>query len=756
MSRQSRSAVLLLAVAGALLPSLASADVTWRRASEHCEPPSVFYSPRHRLNAVPCCATQVGVCPGGQACPPSGACPGTGTPCSPPPAPVRPNVILFISDDQGYCFYGSAGECRSTQTGTPIYAPATPNLDRLAGYGTVFPVAHNTASWCYPALNSILTGRFQKSFEGHRTAIGQRFTPIARAVKSLGGAPGFKPDPFDSSSVIGGYCTFLGGKFTALAGDPGFDAGERGTGRSMGRLACVTGPDGSPKCGTDQGTTYAPLSLFHANEVLGFMDAMLYRVPGTPSTYTTAPFFVWYAPRIPHAPLDAPAAIKSYLFGSQFDGLGGLFDLGGLCTGSSCPPVVSAFGESNFGTVRDYYANIYWVDDNVRELRKFLGKASQPHCIGGDGLGRYDVASAAGCRNATWATQITPAPDENTVIIYLTDNGWQLPNSKHGFGENGYRTRLIVFDPRLRPDGVDWQTTTPPPAPYESPAVAHSTDLLPTIVGLARGEQGRQSCPASDDGTLCDGRDLRAQLKGLSQVPAPAADLRHALCGHQTQRGTAPSRARYLLTRPDSVGRCVLPTAPACSSDAQCASGRSCVAGRCIVATVGGCGTVGGCQPGAACIGGKCQPAPVCLTDATCGRLLPGQGATCQAKGAKWCRNAPTRQCGTNADCPVCPSVNGRQLPCGRVCEPHLLKMYVSSSGIDAQLEDLFADPDENERFSGKDNARLRQMSDPSGPYGDEVRQMACCIDDWWPAGARGGTLCGAADACPADLVCNR
>jgi hypothetical protein len=34
---------------------------------------------------------------------------------------------------------------------------------------------------------------------------------------------------------------------------------------------------------------------------------------------------------------------------------------------------------------------------------------------------------------------------------------------------------------------------------------------------------------------------------------------------------------------------------------------------------------------------------------------------------------------------------------------------------------------------------------------------MNCCIDDWWPEiVAESGTLCTAADSCPADLVCNQ
>lgn len=85
----------------------------------------------------------IGLCAGGTACPASGAC-GDGTACLPATPPTLPNVVLMIADDQGECHYGHAVECRSTQTGTPTEAPRTPNLDLLAGYGTVFPIAHHT------------------------------------------------------------------------------------------------------------------------------------------------------------------------------------------------------------------------------------------------------------------------------------------------------------------------------------------------------------------------------------------------------------------------------------------------------------------------------------------------------------------------------------------------------------------------------------------------------------------------------------
>jgi hypothetical protein len=728
---------LVVAVVAVGMAAPSHASLVWGgKRGILCEPPNVFYSSRHAAGMQPCCPSDDGVCPGGAACPASGVCGAGGPACVAATAP-RPNVVLMISDDQGECHYGSAGECRSTQSGTPIPAPVTPNLDALAAGGTVFPIAHNTASWCYPSLNSILTGRYQKSFGGFRNRIAEHYLTVPRVLRQLGKAPGTVVDPFNADARIGGYCTLQGGKFTASSGrDTGFDARVNVGERTIGRIDCSAGQGGVPTCGSDmQGGSYDPLELDHMRDFFRFIDSMVYKKPGgLLGEFAMQQFFTWYAPRIPHQPLRAPDAIGAYLFGG--DGQGGLFQLGALCTGASCPQAVRAFDESNFGTVREYYANVYLVDANVREIRKYLQRLSQPHCIGGNGQSRFQAATPAACAG-TWAT-ITPSPEQNTIIVYLSDNGWQLPNSKHNFSENGYRTRLVVFDPRNPTTGV------------ESRALAHSTDVLPSVLGFALGTTpGTQTCPASDfDGTECDGRDFRAQLGPLPSAPPSA--LRHSLCGHETRRPVRPSRGRYLLTGPGTVGRCVRQGA-ACVADLTCGPNAFCLGGTCTASGGQACATNANCPAGAVCLGGKCQAGPPCIDVATCTSLL-GAGATCVAKGATWCANAPDVACTTRADCPACPTINGKATACRRQCEPRVLKMY--DNGGSADMTDLFLDPDEHDVHQNGPVAAL--LSDEGGPYGATIRTLGCCIDDWWDGEIKGGSLCGPGGTCPAELTCNK
>lgn len=758
----------LLLLALVLLPlALTATDsdarISWnRRRLPFCEPPARFYSSLHRQGIPPCCPLAVGLCPGGAACPASGVCPTEGVRCQPGAPVARPNVVLVLSDDQGDCHYGSAGECRSAQTGTPIPAPITPNLDLLAGYSTVFPIAHNTAAWCYPSINSLLTARYAKSFNFDRR-IAEAHATIPKSLRSLGDDPDIARDPYSPDSAIGGYCSFLGGKFTGSIGDHGFDAEARS--RRLGRTDCTAGENGAPPvCGSDLTNTYEPRFVPGMDDLFEFVEQLFYPVPGSnPATFRVQPFFAWYAPRIPHQPLRAPLSVERYLFGSlgAQGALGGMFNLGGFCEGGACPPVVRAFDENNFGSEREFYASMWWVDDNLREIRKYLAEAGAPHCIGPSGLGSYRHQDANSCLG-TWAT-IEPPLDRNTVLIYLSDNGWFLPDSKHHYTENGYRTRLMVFDPRGLPELPPLDATAAPhPPAQESSALAHAVDVLPTALGLALGSSEPAPCPDSPtDGTPCDGHDLRPYLVTAPGGPAAPEELRHSLCGHQTKRGRSPTRNRYLLTRPGSVGRCTNLSAPACIVDAQCTATQFCLGGHCMPKGEPACSTNAQCPGGALCLGGRCRSGPPCVTDVGCDKLFPNGDYACVAPGALWCQNAPDVACNTRDDCPACPTANGREIPCRRLCEPRLLKLYVKGTGRDGkpdtQLVDLFLDPDEVTLHFGEGGSLgtvVGDMSTPGGRYEKTTQTLNCCVDDWWPEpGIESGTTCET--SCPADLTCN-
>jgi len=537
------------------------------------------------------------------------------------------------------------------------------------------------------------------------------------------------------------------GKGATRVGKPGFDVTLRLSERRLGKLPCTAaGPGQAPRCGTERHASYDPQSEDHVAGIFEFIDAMFHPLPGRAGAYGVQPFFAWILPRLPHQPLRAPAVVDDYLFGRN--GEGGLFALGAICAGGSCGPTLAAFDESVFGTTREFYASVWWADDYLRELRKYLARASAPHCLDAQGLSRFDVSQNA-CPG-TWVSSVEPGLAGNTVIMHLADNGWHTPFSKHHFTENGYRTRLVVFDPRALPevpDYADAQTSDPPP-PHESAALAHTNDILPTVLGLATDAAAPLACPQSADGTRCDGHDLRPHLATAPGGPAAPETLRRAMCGHFTQRGTAAGRFRYLITRAGSVGRCTRGAAAACQSDATCGPGGFCLGGRCASRTESACGTTAQCPAGALCLGGRCRVGPSCLDDTDCTRML-GAGSTCVERETRWCRNAPAVRCDAHGDCPACPP---GVAACGRLCEARQLKAYVTPSGDKPQLADLFLDPDESGLHGRSSGSMVPDLSAENGPYGPTMARMNCCIDAWWPEAASGGTAC--TGTCPASLSC--
>ena len=65
-----------------------------------------------------------------------------------------PNVIVIISDDQGYADVGFHGS-------KEIF---TPNIDRIAKNGVVFSEGYVSYAVCSPSRAGLITGRYQNRF----------------------------------------------------------------------------------------------------------------------------------------------------------------------------------------------------------------------------------------------------------------------------------------------------------------------------------------------------------------------------------------------------------------------------------------------------------------------------------------------------------------------------------------------------------------------------------------------------------------
>lgn len=292
------------------------------------------------------------------------------------PVPDRPNLILIIGDDQAYYDYGFMGSSHIR----------TPNLDRLAEGGTVFPMGYTTASVCRPALVSLLTGLhpFQWYF---------RLSELRRSKARNFGLPEVQrlSDPSVAHIALSeiqrtktlprlltkhGYATFQGGKYWEgpfhLAGFTDGMARKKG-----------------PRSMTDRAGGWKSLALVRSTiqPVYDFIDA-----------HVDTPFFIWFAPMLPHFPYDSPEKFLD-LYSDAEHSL----------------------------AARKYYANISRFDAGVGDLVAYL--------------------EAKGLR-------------DRTLIVFVTDNGWQLeelidpkykpqggPKGKMSLYEVGFRTPVIFNAP---------------------------------------------------------------------------------------------------------------------------------------------------------------------------------------------------------------------------------------------------------------------------------------------------------------------
>ncbi len=261
----------------------------------------------------------------------------------------KPNVILIISDDQGFPDYGFMGN----------KAVATPNLDRMAAEsllytrGYVMPV-------CSPSLGTLLTGKMPHahgitgndlsgglSKNGHRELLKQQL--LAHSVM------------LPKAVTDAGYLTLQTGKlWNVTYGDVGFTHGMTDTAGRHGDAGLKIGREGM-------------------KPIFDFIKG---------AEEQKKPFFIWYAPLMPHQPHNPPKEIFA-----KYKGKG-----------------PSAEAEK-------YYAMVDWFDQTCGELDTYLEK---------EGL------------------------KDNTVILFLADNGWDAEfaqshdRSKLSPYELGIRTPMFV------------------------------------------------------------------------------------------------------------------------------------------------------------------------------------------------------------------------------------------------------------------------------------------------------------------------
>ena len=204
-------------------------------------------------------------------------------------AVTRPNIILILTDDQGY------GDLSCH--GNPILK--TPNLDRLHREGRRF-TDFQVSPTCAPTRCALMTGRHEfKSGVTHTINERERMSPkaytLAQALKSAG------------------YCTGIFGKWH-LGDEADRRPDKRGFDETFIHGAGGIGQSYPGSCGDAPGNRYFDPVILHNGKFVrtqGYCTDVFFaqaiRWLEAQQARKT-PFFAYLTPNAPHAPLDVPLA----------------------------------------------------------------------------------------------------------------------------------------------------------------------------------------------------------------------------------------------------------------------------------------------------------------------------------------------------------------------------------------------------------------------------------------------------------------
>lgn len=314
-----------------------------------------------------------------------------------PKLPANPNVVLIISDDQAWTDYSFLAH--------PVIK--TPRIDQLARESATFTRGYVPQALCRSSLATLVSGLYPR----HHKITGNDPTPLGAGAKpgayqELRNQLIANIDRIDTVPRMlqeKGYLSHQSGKWwEGHYSRGGFTHGMT---------------HGDPERGGRHGDVGLQIGRQGMEPVHNFIKE---------SKDQEKPFFVWYAPFLPHTPHNPPERL-----------------------------LVKYRAEDRPVQLAKYYAMCEWFDETCGQL--------------------LDIIDDEGLR-------------KNTVIIYVTDNGWiqrtpdmdlgsawrssYAPRSKQSANEGGIRTPIMVRWPgQVRPG--------------KRSQLVSSIDIAPTILELA-------------------------------------------------------------------------------------------------------------------------------------------------------------------------------------------------------------------------------------------------------------------------------
>ncbi len=284
-------------------------------------------------------------------------------------ADAPPNVVMIISDDQAWGDYGFMGHPHIQ----------TPHLDKLARESLTFRRGYVPSSLCCPSLASIVTGKFPHQ---HKVTSNDPPNPPGKEKLPMGklvNDPEFQAlratmnGFMDATPTLprlltaNGYLTFQTGKWW----QGNFKHGGFTHGMTKGEDA------GGGRHG-DAGLDIGRKGMQPIYDFIG------------EARKKAKPFFVWYAPMLPHDPHTPPERL-----------------------------LAKYRDKTPSEHVAKYWAMVEWFDETCGELLAYLDR---------EGLAK------------------------NTIVTYVTDNGWiqdpakpkYAPRSKQSPYDGGLRTPIMV------------------------------------------------------------------------------------------------------------------------------------------------------------------------------------------------------------------------------------------------------------------------------------------------------------------------